>query len=215
MGFLVLFRRERSRSPFRDYLQALLRWSVADEIVLASGYVWESPSARGYHVSQDDVAQCLLQGGHRRVVTISGMHQRFRGYGTDYFEHYVDFVRSLRQAGVHVDPYVSRTGRWHAKVALALQSGNAVAAIVGSSNLTGPAYGINRHNFNNEADVVLWSTKSAEAYFLSLLEDLDLPQDDYIVGAMAPEFHQPSEQQRLDALLADLLSPDGIDPLAE
>lgn len=216
VGFLVLFRRERGRNPFRAFLQSLLEWQTCDELVLASGYVWESAAPNGYRVSDDDVAACLTRGSHRRVVTIGGMHKKIGGwFGADYRQHYLDFVKALRANGIPIEPKVSKSGRWHAKVAIGLQGGTPVAGIVGSSNLTGPAYGIDRRNFNNEADVVLWTTPEARSRFLSVLGDLDLPPEDFIVGSVDPEFRQPTEQQRLDAVLADLLNPDGVEPLVE
>jgi hypothetical protein len=108
---------------------------------------------------------------------------------------------------------VSKSGRWHAKVALAVVSGSPVAGIVGSSNLTGPAYGVDRRVFNNETDVVLWTSVVGRDHFLPVLADLDLPAEEYIVGDISDELPQPSEQERLDTLLADLLAPDGIEPL--
>lgn len=216
MGFLVLFRRERGTNPFRAFLQSLLEWGACDELILASGYIWESPRPNGYRVSDDDLVHCLKQGRHQRVVTVGGMHKSVSGwFGTDYRQHYVDFVKALRAGGIAVDPKVSKSGKWHAKVALGLRGGTPIVGIVGSSNLTGPAYGIDRRNFNNEADVVLWTEVDGRTRFLSTLADLELPQEDFIVGSMDPEFHQPGEQERLDTLLAHLLSSDSIEPLVE
>jgi hypothetical protein len=208
VGFIILFRRSAAASPFREFLKALLRWRRCDQIAIASGYFWEDNNSPAcYKVSQDDVLASLAQGRHDSVVTVAG---KFGRGWPNYRAFYGNFVGALRAGGVNVAPFVSAHGRWHAKVAVGLRDGTPQAMIRGSSNLTGPAYGINRTNFNNEADVVLWSSLTVQRYFLRVLEAVraNLAPEDFLVGGANPDFPQPTDRQRMQTITRDLL--DGL-----
>ncbi len=45
--------------------------------------------------------------------------------------------------------------RWHAKIMIGKKNDSAVIATIGSSNITGRAFGLSK-NYNYESDVVFW-----------------------------------------------------------
>ncbi|RME56753.1 hypothetical protein D6779_10040, partial [Candidatus Parcubacteria bacterium] len=67
----------------------------------------------------------------QEIITVAGKLDGF------WLEHYQNFVRRLRQAGLQVKAYVAPRKNWHAKIAIRIRNEQPIAAIIGSSNLTG------------------------------------------------------------------------------
>ena len=76
-------------------------------------------------------------------------------------------MSSLRDSGVQAEPLIAPERDWHAKIAVRFdKSGQLRAAIVGSSNLTDPAFGARRWTWNYECDVTIWTGDPAlDQYF--------------------------------------------------
>ena len=210
MPLSISLRRRMETSPFREELLRLCRCPTGDVLFLGSGYFWEpieTKSARAqYSVLADDLLEAIVQGGCRngRVVTIGGKFER-----SVWKERYRCFVRRLRGSGVEVDPYQAPQRNWHAKVAIRLESPGRsqepaipIAAIVGSSNLTGPAYRAPYGRWNYECDVAIWMDRpDLNNYFLPPHDGLD--PIDRMVTILHPEAKQPSESEQLRQLLDD------------
>jgi hypothetical protein len=131
----------------------------------------------------------------------------------DWFQYYRNFVGALAAAGVRVDAFVAPRLNWHAKVAVRLDNGGmAAAAIVGSSNLTGPAYRESGGNWNYECDVTLWRSElSLDAHFR-----VPPPSDPFeqMIAVLDPNVDQRDEAERLRMLLHDLKGdPNSLVPL--
>lgn len=90
-----------------------------------------------------------------RVITVAGK------FSSSFWEnYYYNFVMALK-AFFNVDAYVAPSRNWHAKIAIRLDAmGEPIVGLVGSSNLTRPAYGIMSVNWNFEADVLIWTPDS-------------------------------------------------------
>lgn len=203
MPVRITLRTEKGFSPFRELLHRLIRLPEGDDLVLCSGYIWEPPSSSTqYKILDDELLNALRDGCKGKVITtIAGkLDER-------WLDFYKNFVRRLRQTGLFVKPYFAPRKNWHAKIAIRLQRGQPIAAIVGSSNLTSPAYEENKYNWNFESDVLIWKN------FPNLNNSFRAPfQRDISFGDMQlivdPEIHQPNEEQQLNQILRDTLDND-------
>jgi hypothetical protein len=117
---------------------------------------------------------------------------------------------------------MSKRKRWHAKIAIKLKDGSPKAAIIGSSNLTRPAYSEGYSAFNNECDVVLWVDEpSANEHFRPTPDDFDAKMgDDYlfspIYSLLDERFKdQPKVDQRLIALYKEIMNRDDLEGVGE
>jgi hypothetical protein len=113
-------------------------------LVLCSGYIYEPD--RGYSILDDQLLNAIVRGtAGYHVQTLAGKLQQS---GTmDWLGYYRNFVATLRDAGIQVEPHIAPERNWHAKVAVRFDTtGQPRAAIVGGSNLTGPAYRERRRN---------------------------------------------------------------------
>jgi hypothetical protein len=154
MPLLITLRRDLNSSPFRRQLERLCAAPGGADMVLCSGYIWEPDY--GYSVLSDDLLRVIAEGiGTNQVMTIAG---KFDSRGPiNWLQHYRNFCARLKEAGVRVSAVVAPTRNWHAKIAMRMDAtGSPLAAIVGSSNLTGPAYGEGRESWNYECDVTIW-----------------------------------------------------------
>ena len=167
MPVRVTLRTDGSYSPFRRMLLRLAEAPGGDSLILCSGYVWEHPTR--YSILGDGLLSSLSKGcSSGTITTIAGKLS-----GRQWSDYYKNFVRKIRSAGLTVKSYKAKRNNWHAKIAIRMKGETPVAALVGSSNLTGPAYRISGGNWNFEGDVLIWPPNaSLSAYFR---KDFDPP----------------------------------------
>jgi HKD family nuclease len=208
MPVRVTLRTSKKFSPYRILLRKLIELPDGDSLVLCSGYIQQtSPmSSRGYKILGDELLPSIYKGCAKgSVKTIAGKFE-YRSW----LEYYQNFVDGLRKAGVNVNPYCAPKKNWHAKIAIRLKQDKPIAALIGSSNLTGPAFGINRAHWNFEGDVLMWGDTAYNSYFKQQLDN-EAPIGDMTL-ILDPETHQPSEEEQLNLIYREVMSS-GIEPL--
>jgi len=174
----------------------MLRAPLGDSAVICSGYIWE-PTA-GYAVLSDGLLPAIQAACSSNILTtIAG-----KFYPAYYRNYYANFISRIQAKGISVKAHYAPQKNWHAKIAIRTYRGRPVAALVGSSNLTGPAYGINRKRWNYEADVLIWtSADGLDGYF----RDDNLRQSLGKLELMLDrEVQQPSEEEQLKAIYDDV-----------
>lgn len=198
MPVRITLRSRKDFSPFREMLKRLIEAPEGDSLILCSGYIWEPVT--GYKVSDDELLDTLQRGcSQGEITTIAGKLDE------DWIEYYKNFVRRLKNANLKVTPYFAPKRNWHAKIAIRLKECKPIAAIVGSSNLTGPAYGENRRTWNFEGDVLIWSiSRTLDSYFKKPFQ-VDMPFGDLQL-VLDPRTRQLNEQQQLESIYKDTLS---------
>jgi hypothetical protein len=202
MPLLITLRRDTRSSPFRRQLQRLCAIPGGHDLLLCSGYIYEPDS--GYSVLADELGKAISGGiGKNVVTTIAG--KLAKGGYIDWLANYRNFVNRLRGLGVSVTAYVAPERNWHAKIAIRLDGrGAPLAAIVGSSNLTAPAYRERQHNWNYECDVTIWKrSPQLDQHFRAQTGDVGDPFEE-ISTILDAEVRQPDEQARMTALLQDI-----------
>ncbi len=200
MGFGIFLRENERVSYFQRAIVGLIDTPGVSKIVLCSGYVSEGTQ---FSIS-DELKKTMKRatpGGIREIEIVGGM---FRGtYGKVNLAKYRSFINNLRRYCRTV-PHRAINDRWHAKVALGIDSKDEpIAGIVGSSNLTRPAYGEGRRDFNHEADVLIWSQyPEVDRYFHRFLKSLtdDTERGGPIVLRLDENFKQIDEKKRLSEI---------------
>ena len=212
---MITLRRGPQESPFRELLLALCSANTGGGLLLCSGYIWEETS--GYAVSVDGLAAAIARGVNPHDVELVGIKNSKPGTKPDWEKMFKDFVSALRGAAVRVRPQLSSSRNWHAKAAVRFDDeGNPVAGILGSSNLTGPAFAINRpHSWNYEADVTLWVDGSSAEQ--PLKDAVSRTTDRYgkMFLELARGVDQPDERAWLRTFEKDVMSDDSLKPLEE
>lgn len=199
MPIRIVLRKDGAQSPFRQMMGKLLSCPVGDSAVICSGYIWEG---KGYSVLNDGLLSMIQQGCAKGVLTtVAGK------FSHNYYSYYRDFIRKLRASGVMVNPLYASKKNWHAKVAIRLINGKApipVAALVGSSNLTAPAFGMGVKRWNYEADVLIWSnSEGLSSHFKNDDSNLKLGNIETILD---PGINQPSEEDQLQSIYSDVIN---------
>ena len=216
MGLAIILRKDGKSSYFRRFLLHLIETPGTNRLLLCSGYVSEGK----FSILDDPprMIDAILRGcsdPKSEVVTVAG---RFIGKaGSSYNDRYKRFVRKLVKNGINVTPYLAPKKNWHAKIALKLNGECPVAAMIGSSNLTQPAYRDNFSEFSHECDVVLWkNTSGLNNYFRTLVEDSSQSDNPYspIGVALDREVAQLDESQSLDTVYSNITAVIGtLSPL--
>ncbi|MCG2718989.1 MAG: hypothetical protein L6408_09200 [Nanoarchaeota archaeon] len=195
MGLLIFLRTNKDISYFRRELLGLINSPASNKLLLCSGYISEGRRRRkqNYSVLNDGLL-VAINSQCKEVITVRGMYSNKKAYDL--------FVKKLRNSGVKVTPRKVKKGKWHAKVAIKVDKNNRpVAGLIGSSNLTRPAYGENYNGFNCEADVLIWeNTSTYNQYFRegikNFIEDPLGPVD----TILNPDTEQPDESKKLEGI---------------
>jgi len=213
MGIAITLRKDVDTSHFRRYLLHLIQTPNTNRLLLCSGYISEGTY---YSVLDDQLLNAITSacsGRKKEVVTIAGRFYNNR-QGEQWRNKYERFIQRVDGAHVKVKPYIAPEGNWHAKVAMKLKDDNPVAGIIGSSNLTGPAYREGGRSYNYECDTVIWvKRRSMESYFGQRIPLEVVPGDPFspIRAVLRPRTPQANEEERLRALYKKILESKLVD----
>ena len=198
MPVRLTLRSNKDFSPFRELLTWLIEAPIGDSIILCSGYIWEPET--GYRILDDQLLDTIKRGcSQGEVTTIGGKFEQEM-----WLEYYNNFVDRLVAAGLIVKPYIAPRHNWHAKIAIRLEKNVPIAAIVGSSNLTGPACRKDWSRWNFEGDVLIWKNDPIlDSHFRRPFNPSPKFGDMQLI--FDPRAEQPNEQEQLNALHVDVL----------
>lgn len=212
MPLSILFRRRQDYSPFRTQLHRLVNMVNNGTLILCTGYITEQEQKGYYGVLGDELLTALENGCYwGSIKTIAGKfgsdndknQSRPSPTSTFWLTCYRTFVERIEKAGLAIDAYIATELNWHAKIAICLDSKKEpIAAIIGSSNLTGPAYGINR-GWNYECDVTIWRP---DVHLNNTLgkPDTDMVDFEFLSALVNSEVAQPNEIAFMNRLKEDV-----------
>jgi len=159
MGLWITLRQNLEESFFRQHLLNLVSNQISGNyLFLASGYF----NSRNYPILDDHLLEAIQDGNLTDIVVIGAMNSSSAAFNA--FWNKLD-----TEWDGNVIPKKIKGNNWHAKIAMKLESNNTekvpVCSIIGSSNLTRPAYGIPNEppeapeftRFNHECDVVIFT----------------------------------------------------------
>lgn len=149
MGLMIFLRKRAQMNRFRDILIDSINSGAGNRVILCSGFFQEGEK---YQASIERSFAEVLQSRSIEITTI-GIHNY------NWLQKYKNFRNSLLSAGVNVTAKYTSNLKWHAKIFILKNNTNPVLGIIGSSNITRPAFSDDTP-FNYEADIVLWSNEN-------------------------------------------------------
>ena len=188
MGMTVTLRESADPCYFKEYMFKLLDiFPQIDEVLICSGYYQEEKpytDDQGNRQISSYKATLDIDSQHNNMQRRFPMLQRITTVGikddfdSDWGISYRNFVSDLRQcmAPARVKAYYDNDKKWHAKEMIMLAEGRAIAGIVGSSNITQPAYGLKFNgDYNIEADTFIYDAEFdlAMGQFAAVLREND------------------------------------------
>ena len=180
-------------------LDSLIRAPFGNSLLLCSGYVQEDTGGR-FKILYDllPVIKTGCAGG--TITTVAGK------LDVTWEPRYRNFVARLQSAGLTVRPYCAPKKNWHAKIALRLDGDQPVAGIVGSSNLTRPAYDAPYDWWNFEGDILIWPPSPEFTDYFRSPDFVGHASIGVIDTILDPDVEQPSEKDQLSAIYRDIMS---------
>ena len=170
MGIAIVLRNQLTINRFRDLLVGSISTGAGDEALLCSGFFQEN---RGKH---PPLYRATLENNFARVVAKAKLEMTTVGVYNHYWKQsYREFKNNMVAAGANISCFYKSGLKWHAKVFVLSKAGVPVFGIIGSSNITRPAFGSVK-NFNYECDVILWPDE--QSIISSWLEE-QLQEDDF------------------------------------
>lgn len=148
MSILITFRKQLIPNRFNELLLGAINTGEGENLILASGFFQEN----SFSASTTTSLSISLRNNNILVTTIGV-------YNNIWLNQYKEFVRKLVLDGINVNPKIVRKSRWHAKIFILKKGVEPIFGIIGSSNMTRPAFG-DYGTFNFESDVVLWDSNS-------------------------------------------------------
>jgi len=217
MGFTIILRRSGNLSYFRRFLSKMISIPNTNRFLLCSGYVSES----SFYSTLDDQLlndiTTFCSNPNSELITIAGRFGYKMGsvnlHNSKAESRYKRFVAKIKRNGITPKAYIAPNKNWHAKIAMILKDENPIACIIGSSNLTQPAYSENLQNdeFSYECDVVIWKqTNFLDKHFQLFTEnEMKIDKNDPfspIHLLINTKLDQPNELKRLKALYKEIMS---------
>ena len=147
-----MLRTSAKTNVFRDAVISTIGSGHLDEVLICSGFYQENFQGSHFQVSGEASFAKVCAASKIRLTTV-GVHNN------TWKSSYRDFRDNMKAAGVAINSYYKAGLKWHAKVYIGFRGGDPLVGIVGSSNLTRPAFSVTSP-FNNECDVYLWDRKS-------------------------------------------------------
>lgn len=160
MAVKLLFRATSGPNHFREWAIAALNCKSVDKVLLCSGFFQQLRGTKkiSYRLASDKDFINALTSNPKRLVKTVGVHNH--SWLADY-RAFANALRKLSPPSFTLNAYRSKRLKWHAKILILFVKGRPVFAIIGSSNMTRPAFAPPHitPDFNHESDVVLWDDK--------------------------------------------------------
>jgi len=215
MGIWITLRQNNEKSYFRDNLLGMISRTQdlnGNRLILASGYFSEYEN-QAYSICGDNLKQALENNSKICEIDIIGAKGSIKS-----FNRFCEKIRSLGRE--RVIPIQLPKNNWHAKIAMILKPTKEgkrgtipVCAIVGSSNLTRPAFGITPRpqnvnsdvKFNYECDVLIFSNDyfsdfSNNEHFTKIFPEIEEHRGGSIYFPKIDQTFALSESEQLMAL---------------
>lgn len=181
MGMQFFLRSNQQRSNFRRALNQLMS-TRGETLILSTGYI---SSSLFNDYNHDDFFHAIRNGfkdlPYTEIIIIGGM---FDSNLKNQYQ-FEGFIKYLMYLGYKVTYYKPRYLNWHAKIAMKLINKTPVMAIIGSSNLTAPAYSEYNYThkdykFNIESDLLIWDHDLLDNFKgIDVIETSDEKEIDY------------------------------------
>lgn len=176
----ILLRKSHAINRFRQIILNSINNDHFDEFLVCSGFFQEN---KHYSASSSFV---FTRSSSCTVTTVGVYNWLWKA-------QYDSFVTELRKktipSGAPITISALRIPRfhWHAKIFIAKRGGAALLGIIGSSNITKRAFGLDK-SFNYECDVVLWfdTDSTISSVVRGALEGLQNPAE-VILAKYDPE----------------------------
>lgn len=203
MGISISLREDKYVSYFRENLLRLIETPRSDGLIICSGYI--SIGSR-YSILDDLLLDAIVK-NCKNVITVGAMF-----FNPDAKKRYYHFVSTLSMSGVNIHPFIAKNNKWHAKIAMKIREDKPVAALIGSSNLTAPAYRENYTAFNHECDVLIW--ENAHDLNFHFKKPFKSRSDSFgpMYTILDKDFEQVDESERLMKLYRAIKNNDFLIP---
>ncbi|GAB6180150.1 hypothetical protein JCM14036_14690 [Desulfotomaculum defluvii] len=188
MGIAILFKNSRGTDPFGKNLRCLVSLA-GEELILTSGYATLECKKLIAAIDSGfkDYEQSIL-------ITLAGnfgnrcANNNYKTNCNCHYHKYIKFVHYLSKSNASIKKfYIDDQGEWHAKVYIKVRENRPIAMIIGSSNLTWPAY---TAGSRRECDVFIWD----EEISCELSNIYDIPESE---GFRVSAYYEGQEKDLL------------------
>lgn len=200
-------------SYFKNNLLGILSCPHFNKVVICSGYFQEN--LYGYSISSDDLLSTILANSNYpniEYIIIGGQFYNSYKLGkSDWHIAFDDFLRTLSHNGINFTAFIEKRKKWHAKISLGLENDIPKVAIIGSSNITRPAYSDSYTTFNVECDTTLLVNEKKIIKHFNLEEFTNEDPLSPIIAKLDDNYTQANLLERLQAVTNEVLSNDSLE----
>jgi hypothetical protein len=193
----IFLRQSAATNRFREIIRACIGSPGFQRFHVGSGFFQE----RGSFSASIDLGGASPAHTSKKEIVAIGV---YNGYWRPDFDTFVANLLALPgpPGGYTVQKRIPNGYRWHAKVFLAHDQEGPALGIVGSSNMTRPAFGT-ESPFNYEADAVMWDDTNADTQRV-MDAALEINTADEGIGAIVSTYDREHPANRGDTLRARL-----------
>lgn len=194
----ISLRTDASISYFRRNLLKILDYPNFTKVIISSGYFQEN--LFHYNILNDGILSSILGNPNSANIEYTIIAGKFNRTSDPWRNSFDTFLRNLRHNGVNFRAYIEKRGKWHAKIAIGIEINKPKVVLLGSSNLTRPAFCEPNVNFNVEADILLLVNEQELINSFNIQENSSQHPLSEIIANLSNEYNQANIEERIQAI---------------
>ena len=198
MNVAIILRKTHNVNIFRDVMLHSISNNCNSNVLLCSGFFQELFGKQSYQATLEQNFANILATNNINLTNI-GIHNNF------WLPSFKNFHVNLCNANVNVKSYRIKGNKWHAKIFIIKFQEHPLLCIIGSSNITRPAFS-DTIPFNYESDVILIPDSNYKKNITNILNEFN-QNNDILFSKYSPEFNNGlSLEERISELEREILN---------
>jgi HKD family nuclease len=202
----ISLRTSRDLSYFRRNLISILSYPDFTSVVICSGYFQENYNGSEYGILNDGLLSIITANPNYKKIEYIIVGGKFSNSTDPWKTSFNNFLSGLTENGINYKAFVDPRGKWHAKISIGIENTKPKTVLLGSSNMTRPAFGESNSSFNIEADILLLANELKLRNHFNIEETSSQNPLSQIVAQLDTNIDQANTEQRIIAIYNTLIN---------
>ena len=204
----IALRTDENISYFRRNLISILSYQSFTQVIICSGYFQENYDGGTYQILNNGILSTILANPNYANIEYIIVGGKFSSPTDKWKISFNKFLSGLKSNRIKFKAFVDPNGKWHAKIAVGIENKIPKTVLIGSSNMSRPAFDEPYRFFNIEADILLLANESKLKNHFNLEETANQNPLSQIVADLSPGVDQANLESRIRAISDEFFNGD-------
>gem|GEM_PF-4156382 len=183
----------------------MLSYPGFTKVVICSGYFQESYNGSSYSILNDGILSTILANPNHCNIEYIIVGGKFNNATDPWKLSFNCFLSALKSNRINFKAYINPRGKWHAKISIGIEGNVPKTILLGSSNISRPAFGEPFADFNYEADIFLLANEPKLESHFNLNDTASQNPLSQIIAELRPEIKQANLEERIQSIANEFL----------